>query len=226
MAFSDFTLADVRPKFGLTLTPGDLFESVSPRDLPQSCREWLCRNGELGSLLNTTKGRCEILIAPLLLAARNLADVVTTLHIGAELTVDAPSGLAGECNYVFSHSPNQFFIDSPIVAVVEPEMNDPVVALPRLIAQMHAARMYDERRTGSSGPIYGVVTSGVAWNFLLLEGERVVFDYRPWSIREAPKILGILLEMLEVPMTSTRVDPSPRPTTPTPTPSPTDTQHV
>ena len=58
---------------------------------------------------------------------------------------------------------------------------------------MVAAQIFNERKGAAIDRIYGVVTSGMAWRFLILEGTVARIDRLEYYISQVDKILGILL---------------------------------
>ena len=58
---------------------------------------------------------------------------------------------------------------------------------------MVAAQIFNERKGAAIDQIYGVVTSGMAWRFLILEGTVARIDRLEYYISQVDKILGILL---------------------------------
>ena len=78
----------------------------------------------------------------------------------------------------------------PIAAVVEAKKYDIDNALGQCIAEMVAARVFNERDGNESFPIHGCVTTGEAWQFLRLEGERVTLDRDRFYLVNIGGILG------------------------------------
>ncbi|MEA5618523.1 hypothetical protein VB711_11845 [Cronbergia sp. UHCC 0137] len=60
------------------------------------------------------------------------------------------------------------------------------------MAEMYAARLFNEREGNRITEIYGVVTTGEIWKFLKLSGERVQVDLVEYFLNNVDKILGIL----------------------------------
>ncbi len=63
--------------------------------------------------------------------------------------------------------------------------------LAQCIAEMVAAQRFNQRENINL-PIYGAVTTGMIWQFLLLEGDLVCINLREYYIRDTDKLLGIL----------------------------------
>lgn len=64
--------------------------------------------------------------------------------------------------------------------------------LGQCIAQMYAARLFNQREGNEITEIYGVVTTGEIWKFLRLSGELVQIDLAEYFLNNVNKILGIL----------------------------------
>jgi hypothetical protein len=60
--------------------------------------------------------------------------------------------------------------------MVEAKKNDIESGLGQCVAQMVAARDYNERDESTDRTLHGCVTTGEAWQFLRLEGSSVTID--------------------------------------------------
>lgn len=199
MAYSDFSLTTVRSSFGLQLSEAcNLFAAVEPVSPSAEFATRFEDRYRLATAINTEKARSEFLIAPTLFEARFLAQArfhhLPALFSGSEFTVDRDRGLQGFCDYLMTASPEQFFIDAPLVAVVEAKNENLKNALGQCLAEMVAAQIFNQRAGIELPQIYGAVTSGTAWRFLTLAGETVAIDAVEYYIKEINKILGILLQ--------------------------------
>jgi hypothetical protein len=82
------------------------------------------------------------------------------------------------------------------VAVVEAKKEDPVAGLGQCAAEMVAIRLFNEREGTPVAAVFGCVTSGSNWRFLKLEGARLSIDRPEYYLRDAAKILGILVNAM------------------------------
>jgi type I site-specific restriction endonuclease len=106
--------------------------------------------------------------------------------------VDAKRGLNGYCDFIISKKYNAVFIESPLIVLVEAKHNQDLPdASPQCIAEMYAARIFNDRNGENTPFIYGVVTNGYEWLFLRLENEQVIIDMDRHTLQNLPKLLGV-----------------------------------
>lgn len=84
---------------------------------------------------------------------------------------------------------------SPFLVVVGSEKEDINQGIARCIAEMVAARIFNEREDTGVKTIYGVVTVGSISKFLKLEGQTVIVDRGEYYLPQTGKILAILLHI-------------------------------
>ncbi|MCI5150056.1 MAG: hypothetical protein D3916_11825, partial [Candidatus Electrothrix sp. MAN1_4] len=106
--------------------------------------------------------------------------------------VDSDKGLTGNPDGLISKSVNQLYISSPVVVLVEAKKSDLGSGLAQCLAEMEAARIFNEQEGSPVSPIYGVVTDGVLWQFLALENAAAVIDSFLYHFEDGSKIVGIL----------------------------------
>ena len=123
-------------------------------------------NLPLATAINTEKSRSEFLIAPILAELRRLANYQISLFSGTEFNVDKEKGLVGYCDYLISFSKEQYFVRSPIMAIVEAKNENIKNGLGQCIAEMIAAQRFNEQEGNEITENYGVITSGTIWKFL------------------------------------------------------------
>jgi hypothetical protein len=118
------------------------------------------------------------------------------LFSGRDFTVDATEGLNGICDFLLSRSPHQFFIEAPVLAIVEAKEEDIPSGLGQCAASMVAAQRFNEQESTSLPAVYGAVTTGDIWRFLRLEGNTLSLDAEQYYLDQRAKILGILLHIV------------------------------
>ncbi len=196
MAYNNFTLDSVKNQFKLKLNDHPFCESIAPVE-PQPMildilNQWL----PIAEAARTEKAKSELLVSPILIEARRLADDRVQIFSGEEFNVDRSRGLNGFCDFLFSRSDNRLTIDAPVLMLVEAKRGELEIGLGQCVAEMVAAQIYNQSQEQSVSIIYGCVTSGKFWQFLKLEGDRVTVDLTNYPIMPVQKILGILNSML------------------------------
>lgn len=197
MSYRDFTLEQLGKAFDLGIDESnDLFahvEAVAPGDM---LLNYLRRNVPLATAINTEKAKSELIIAPLVFELVRLLPGKVSVFSGVDFTVDTARGLNGVCDFLISRSPQQFYISCPIATIVEAKNDNIKNGLAQCLAEMIAAKMFNEREGTTVACVYGVVTNGNQWKFLSLHNNLVMFDRSDYYINEPGKILGILVHMV------------------------------
>ncbi len=194
MSFRDFTLPKVQQDFGLTTaTAQQLFAAVKPVPLPETLRRYLADYQPLGMSFPTEKGRSELLVAPLLAEVWRSSGHRISLYSGVELNVDDAAGLTGVCDFLLGLSPQLFYVDAPVVAIVGAKRDSIPDGLGQCAAAMVAVQRFNQNANKPQEPVYGCVTTGAQWRFLRLAGRRLDIDLDEYQIAQADRILGILL---------------------------------
>ncbi len=197
MAFRDFGFPDVQASLGLTLTEADLFVNVPPLVIPAEFAERVQAGVELALANNTEKARSEFIIAPILLELKRRLPGRFGLFSGIEFDVDAARGLNGFCDFILTRSPLQSILTAPIIAITEAKNDNLRSGLGQGIAAMVAAREFNVQAGSEVSRIYGVVTTGGAWKFLVLVGSALTLDRREYFVAELPRIMGNLAHILQ-----------------------------
>jgi hypothetical protein len=194
MTYSDFSIDSVQRAFGLVLHEhNDLFADVPTVPIRPGLRAFLDEMVPLALDINTEKARSEMIIAPILFEVRRLAPRRIGFFSGIRFDVAPERGLAGYCDFILSRSPAQLVIRAPILTVVEAKNENIKAGFGQCIAEMVAARMFNEREGEGPTTIFGAVTTGSAWRFLKLERDSVFADQPEYNLSQIEKILGILL---------------------------------
>merc|ERR1739838_10422 len=193
MPYSKFTLDELKQKFNIILTGSkgkfNNLPEVAPSQFNlEALEEYL----PLAVAIGSEKARSELIVAPILVAMKKHLNKQISLFSGIEFNVDIELGLNGFCDFIISNSTQQFFIESPVIALVEAKNDNLKSALAQCMAEMVAAQIFNQRQDNEISKIYGVITTGTVWQFLELEGEVVVLDLQEYSVENLPKILGIL----------------------------------
>ncbi len=198
MAYSQFSLTDIRDKFQVELHQhASLFAAIEPIPLSETLTTILDENVSLALAIYTEKARSELIIAPLLVELRKMLDRKISFFSGREFNVDADQGLVGVCDFIISQSAELLFITAPVIAMVEAKNEDIRSGLPQCIAEMLAAQVFNQQAQNGIQTVYGVVTTGNLWKFLTLEQRTVFVDLDEYHISQAGKLMAILQHMVE-----------------------------
>ncbi|MGB3513268.1 MAG: hypothetical protein WBA93_29455 [Microcoleaceae cyanobacterium] len=197
MPYSKFTLDELKQKFNITLTGSkgkfNNLPDVAPSQfLLEALEEYL----PLAVAIGSEKARSELIVAPILVAMKKHLNQQISLFSGIEFNVDIELGLNGFCDFIISHSTQQFFIESPVITLVEAKNDNLKSGWAQCIAEMVAAQIFNQHQGNEISKIYGAITTGTVWQFLELEGEAVVLDLQEYSVENLPKILGILTSLV------------------------------
>jgi len=198
MSYSDFkSLEDVKKKFGISVSSGgSLFGLQGDFELSERFAEILDENVDLALNINTEKARSELIISPLLVETRKLLNRKISLFSGVEFNVDDKLGLTGFCDFILSKSPDQVFIEVPVVCIVEAKNENIKSGYAQCAAEMVAAEIFNRQNLHAIDYILGIVTTGSNWKFLKLENNVIYIDFNEYLITQAGRILGILVEAI------------------------------
>ena len=193
MSYSDFTLENVKKNLHLNISSRDnIFSEVAPLPVSEYLQETLAYNVPVALASNTEKSRSEMIITPILLELTKKFANQISLFSGVEFNIEPSQGLNGNCDFLISRSPEFLLINTPVIIIVEAKKENIKGGLGQCIAEMYAARLFNEREENQITEIYGVVTTGEIWKFLRLSGELVQIDLAEYFLNDLNKILGIL----------------------------------
>lgn len=106
--------------------------------------------------------------------------------------------MTGACDFILSASSNQSLVTAPVLTVVEAKDNDIRIGLGQCVAQMLAAQIFNTIKGIEQKVIYGAVSTGTNWKFIMLEGDIVKIDLTEYFITQLNQILGILAEPFKI----------------------------
>jgi len=198
MPYSNFTIRRVQKEFSVEIIEKtDLFSTIASREISNHLKETLSNNVSLAASVNTEKARSELIIAPVLIEIIMIFKKKISFFSGIELNVDKDRDLAGFCDFIISRSPEQLFINAPVIAVVEAKNENIMSGLGQCAAEMIASKIFNDQEGVPLSIIYGAITSGSIWKFLKFSDNTIYIDLDDYYIKEAPKIVGILCAMIE-----------------------------
>lgn len=193
MAYSDFTLDRVLRTFDLTLSEQvDLFATVPELEPSTLLADSLRKNLPLALASNTDKFRSEMIIAPILVDFRRQLSYQVSLFSGIDFTIDTEKGLNGSCDFLINRSPELLIVRAPVITIVEAKKENINAGLGQCVAEMLAAKLFNEREGNEIKVIYGAVTTGDRWKFMKLEGQVLEIDLGEFLLSNLGKIMGVL----------------------------------
>ncbi|MBX9584572.1 MAG: hypothetical protein K2X87_30080 [Gemmataceae bacterium] len=200
MAFSDFKYPKVVQELGLTETsPPDLFGAVPPVPPGDMLLHFLERGRRLGPGAHTEFSRSVWMVGPLLGEVWDRYRGTVCLIGGAEFDADPAARLTGACDFVFGRGPQRSVVVAPSLVVFEAERDSIPDGLGQCIAAMVGAQRFNRREGNPIDPIFGCVTTGSVWKFLRLSGSSLEIDLAEYGIKEAARLVGLLMHMIGPP---------------------------
>jgi len=197
MAYSDFSLAKVSKTFELKILDAvNMFSAIPDLESSSFLVETLLYTVPLAISSNTEKARSEMIIAPILIELRKQFNSEISFFSGIDFTIDAEKGLNGSCDFLISRSPELLIVTAPVIIIVEAKKENINGGLGQCVAEMLAARIFNEREGNEIPAIYGAVTSGTNWRFLKLKDQVIEIDLTEYYLRDVNKILGILASVI------------------------------
>ena len=197
MAYSNFTLETVQKTFQLdTVRSIGLFSKIEPVDPSAYLKMGLARKAALAAAIGTEKARSEMIVADVLVELLEHFDRRISLFSGIDFNVDAEKGLTGVCDFLVSLSPEQFYLEAPVIILVEAKNLDLRLGLGQCVAEMIAAQRFNTEKGNDIRCIYGASTTGIEWQFLKLEEKHLHIDMASYTLERCDRILGILASMV------------------------------
>lgn len=193
--YRKFTWDNLNDNFGITAQRKKIFYAT-PNIQPSA---WLIQAIKRGlqSPLMSEKARSESLVYPILTDLLELNKDTITLYSGAELNADKKNGLNGECDFLLGQVPHAVSLDAPLFTAVEAKKADIDLGLAQCAAQMLGIRIFNQKKEKPTPTVYGCVTTGSDWQFLLLQDKVVWVDTDLYYLGELPKLLGILQTIVD-----------------------------
>jgi hypothetical protein len=196
MSYGKFTLTSAKRAFGLqTQESRDTFANLPSCEISAWLKEAYSYGLDAAIASDSEKARSEMIITPMLLELKKQAGNIN-LFSGVDFTVDEEIGLNGICDFLITSSPETLAVEAPVLVVVEAKKENIAAGLGQCIAEMYAAKLFNEKDDFHFAAIHGVVTTGSAWKFLRLTESSVVIDTTEYFINDPNKILGILLNFI------------------------------
>ena len=198
MSYSQFTTLEmIESNFDIKIADKvGIFDQIPESEYSDFLGQTLQDNIALALAINTEKARSELIVTPILVELRKHFNYQISFFSGKEFNIDPEKGLNGFCDFLISRSPEQLLIKTPVVALVEAKNDNLQNGLPQCMAEMIAARIFNERNNNNIAAIYGVVTTGTNWKFLRLINQTIEVDLNDYFIDKISKIIGILKHLI------------------------------
>ncbi len=197
MSYSSFTAEKLKDQFAVEqIWEKDIFANVETLLPSETLREAIDYNVNFAIMQGSEKARSEFIIAPILLEVKKKSNGKVSLFSGVKFDVDKSKKLDGISDFLISRSSYQVVLEAPVVVAVEAKRQDFEKGIAQCAAEMIAAGIFNERKGLKLNVIYGCVTTGDVWRFLLLKKNRVYVDSIAFDVNEdLERILGILYAM-------------------------------
>ena len=196
MAYSDFTFREAVKRFELTvIEQEDLFAPVAEHVVSAFLQTTLAENIPLALAIQTEKARSELIIAPILVEVRRILNHRISLFSGIDFTVDPSQGLNGVCDYLISQSKEQFYVQAPVITIIEAKNENIKAGIGQCTATLVASQRFNAREGNHLSAVYGAVTTGNMWRFLKLQEQKIYIDQPEYYVDRIGIILAILLQI-------------------------------
>ena len=195
MAYTDFTIFDLKEQFGITEQVKQLFEVVKPSEISKMLRAELAFSKEVK--IRSEKSRSEWIVAPILGEIKRKNPHLFAIYSGETLIADRAKGLTGECDFILDADTHSFEISTPILTIVEAKKNDTDAGIPQCAAQLLGAKIYNERSGNTLPTQYGCVTTGYDWRFLKLTDNQLLIDETTYRLDHIEILLGVFQHILD-----------------------------
>ena len=197
MAYSNFTLEAVQEAFQLeSIQSVGIFSETESIEPSVELTKALAKKVPLAVAIGTEKAKSEMIVADILIELREHFEHCISLFSGIDFNVDAENDLTGVCDFLVSLSPNQYYLEAPVIILVEAKKDDLITGLGQCVAEMIAAQRFNAEKGNDIPCVYGATTTGVNWLFLKLVGKRLHIDMATYMLERCDRILGILASMV------------------------------
>lgn len=195
MAYSDFSLKDLKVKFKVENKVQQLFSNIEPISISETLKESLSLASSLP--VRSEKAKSELIVMPILIELLKRNERFFTIYSGDTLTADKTQGLQGECDFILAKDTGSFDINTPIITIVEAKKHDILIGIPQCAAQLIGAKIYNEAYGNDIQKIYGCVTTGDDWIFLKLENNTIFIDHKKYYLSRIEEIVGIFQHIID-----------------------------
>jgi len=177
--------------FNITIKLSNLFNVKKGNEDTKNYPEFQHRIDSLATrtrIAHTNEAtRFGLLVSPILVEASVAYDLglffEQSVDLAADATPDLPHQLNGDWDGALTLDVLDF--SAPLISVVEVKPNKLSNGLGQCIAEMYATRKKFEQ-----DKVYGIITDGEVWEFLLFEGEQLLIHSGNCHISNVTEIIG------------------------------------
>lgn len=197
MSYSDFkSLEQINKELGIVIKgENELYVNVKPVKLTQWFIDTMKMAYTKAIRINTENSRQALIVDHVLMELNQHINI--SFFLGNSFNIDSSKGLMGNPDGIISSSDNQLYITSPVVVLVEAKKSDLGSGFAQCIAEMEAARIFNEKENNGIHAVYGVVTDGSLWQFLYLKDNIAIIDTYLYNFDDGSRIVGILKSFFE-----------------------------
>ncbi len=195
MSYKDFTLEDLRDKFGIHFQHKKLFENTQLIEPTNLLKQILARSNSFS--LTTEKAKSEAIVFPILAEIMERNKKSISVFSGEILNADRKAGLSGECDFLITKDPEIPRLTVPIISVIEAKKSDMDSGVDQCAAQLVGIRVFNEKKLKFLDSIYGCVTNANDWKFLKLQNNIITIDTDTYFIKDLPLILGAFQTIID-----------------------------
>lgn len=196
MAYSDFTLLELKRRFGVTEVVAPLFATKPTPVQPDAQLIHHLERVQTFSMRNE-KAKSEAVVFPVLWDVVKRNEDFFTLFSGENLSARKEEGLSGECDFVVTKNLRSYEMEMPILCVVKAKRDNFDIGIPQCAAQLLGASLLNQEINRPIDPLYGCVTTADYWRFLRLEGRHFTIDEKPYALSDLPQLLGVFQHILD-----------------------------
>jgi hypothetical protein len=193
MAYSDFSLDKLEDIFAIKSYKASLFADSRHIEPSEKLKEDILEANNL--MIRTEKAKSEWIVVPILKELRRINNNFFTIYSGEFLDVNKEVGLNGECDFMLAKDTGTYGINSPIMQVVEAKKNDIDFGIPQCASQMLGAKFFNEKKNTVVPKLYGCVTTGDEWLFMLFHENKIEIDTKRYYLNDIGHILGVFQEI-------------------------------
>lgn len=195
MAYSEFTLDRIQERFGIENRLATLFDTIQPIEASEHLKLDLEEAGQF--MLRSEKAKSEWIVVPVLKELKRLNRSFLAIYSGENLEADPSVGLNGECDFILAKDVHSYSISFPVLQVVEAQKQDFDLGIPQCAAQLIGAELFNRKRNVILDKIYGCVTTGTNWQFLLLQDNTIFIDPKIYALSDISVLLGIFQQIID-----------------------------